>query len=159
MELPASLRTISQGAFARCRSLKRVKFGEGLETLGTNDYLGGGTLGAFEGSAVEHVSLPSTLRRIEYSAFEDCKNLKSIELPDALEYVGMLSFCRSGLESVVLPTALKTVQCKAFMECEAMKGSGSRKASKCSEKTIKIPVNGTKFSRTVASKRLFFRAH
>ena len=54
-----------------CGSLRTVKFGEGLETLGTDEYPDNGKNwhGAFEGSQVEHIELPSTLRRIEYSAF------------------------------------------------------------------------------------------
>ena len=48
-ELPASLRTLSQGAFTGCKSLKTVKFNEGLETLGTNERTDDGELwcGAF----------------------------------------------------------------------------------------------------------------
>ena len=38
VELPASLRTIAQGTFAKCESLKTVKFSEGLEALGTDEY-------------------------------------------------------------------------------------------------------------------------
>ena len=35
---PASLRTISQGAFAECASLRTVALNEGLESLGTDEY-------------------------------------------------------------------------------------------------------------------------
>ena len=54
VEFPVSLRTISQGAFARCSSLKTVKFNEGLEMLGTNEYPDDGGLyyGVFQESAV-----------------------------------------------------------------------------------------------------------
>ena len=94
VELPASLRTVSQAAFAKCKSLKTVKFNAGLEVLGTDEYVENGELyyGVFEESSIEHVELPSTLRRIEYSAFESCKNLKNISLPDKLEYIGNWCF-------------------------------------------------------------------
>ena len=36
VKLPASLRQISQGAFAACAHLKTVEFDDGLETLGTD---------------------------------------------------------------------------------------------------------------------------
>ena len=36
VELPASLRQITQGAFAACAYLKTVEFDDGLETLGTD---------------------------------------------------------------------------------------------------------------------------
>ena len=80
IEFPASLRKIAQGAFYKCESLKTVKFNEGLEVLGTDEQADDGEMwyGVFEESSVEHVKLPSTLKRIEYSAFEDCKNLKHI---------------------------------------------------------------------------------
>lgn len=36
VQLPGSLRTIAQGAFAKCDNLTVVQFSEGLETLGTH---------------------------------------------------------------------------------------------------------------------------
>ena len=71
-----------------------MKFGEGLEILGTNEYPDNGNLwyGVFEESSIESVELPSTLKRIEYWAFENCKSLKSITLPDKLEYIGNRCF-------------------------------------------------------------------
>lgn len=75
--LPASLRTIVQGAFAGCKNLKTVKFNEGLKTLGTDEYLkdGGLCYGVFQESSIERVELPATLKRIEYCTFMKCKNL------------------------------------------------------------------------------------
>ena len=55
VELPASLREISQGAFAECKSLKVAKFGEGLKTLGTDEYPDDNKIyyGVFQGSGLE----------------------------------------------------------------------------------------------------------
>ena len=77
VEFPASLRTVSQAAFAKCESLKTVRFSKGLEILGTDEYPDNGRMwfGVFEETSVERVELPSTLKRIEYSVFENCKNL------------------------------------------------------------------------------------
>ena len=57
VELPASLRTIAQTAFAKCENLRTVKFNEGLEVLGTDEYSNDGRmyLGVFEQSSVERV--------------------------------------------------------------------------------------------------------
>ena len=71
-----------------------MRFSEGLEGLGTDEYDDDGTLfyGVFEESALENVWLPSTLKRIEYSVFSDCRNLKNINLPETIEYIGKCCF-------------------------------------------------------------------
>ena len=78
---PESVRTIHQSAFYKCPNLKKAVLNEGLETLGTDEYPEDKSrrwFGVFGESSVEHVELPSTLKRIEYCAFMDCRNLKSI---------------------------------------------------------------------------------
>ena len=71
-----------------------MKFGNGLEALGTGEYPEDGRIDnrVFESSAVEHVELPLTLKRIEHCAFRGCLLLKSIELPEKLEYIGKHCF-------------------------------------------------------------------
>lgn len=58
--------------------------------------------------------LPSTLKRIEYNVFDECKQLKNIQLPEGLEYIGRQCFYKSGLESIVLPATVKSVGSGAF---------------------------------------------
>ena len=67
-----------------------------------------------------HIKLPSTLKRIEYSAFKNCKNLKRIEFPKTLEYLGKLCFSETGLESLEFPTSLRTVAQGAFAKCKSL---------------------------------------
>lgn len=121
--LPASLRVLAQAAFAKCSSLRTAKFREGLETLGTEELQENGKphYGVFAESALEYVRLPSTLKLIEYGAFESCGNLRAINLPEKLEHVGKLCFWGSALESVRLPPALKTVEESAFDQCKGLK--------------------------------------
>lgn len=64
--------------------------------------------------------LPSTLKRIEYDAFRDCKKLKRIRLPDSLETIRWGCFASSGLEEIVLPKSVKNVASVAFGACEQL---------------------------------------
>lgn len=62
---------------------------DGLEVLGKDEYLDGEELcGVFENSVIENMKFPSTLKRIEYRTFKNCKGLKGINLPENLEHIG-----------------------------------------------------------------------
>lgn len=99
-----------------------MQLNEGLEVLGTDDYLNGRELcGVFEGSALERVILPSTLKRIEYDAFWCCKNLKGISFPENLEFIGRYCFYQSALESIEFPSTLKVIERSAFLKCEKLR--------------------------------------
>ena len=75
--------------------------------------------GVFEGRALENIFLPSTLTRIEYSAFSSCKDLKDINLPSSLEYIGKCCFSASGLTVVQVPAAGVQAAENAFDDCPA----------------------------------------
>lgn len=98
-------------------------FGEGLEVLGTDKCTkeGQSYIGVFSNSAVEDVRLPSTLKRIEYSAFRGCRHLKSIRLPDRLEKICNRCFEESGIEEIIFPASVKTIDAEAFHCCESLR--------------------------------------
>lgn len=63
---PKSMKRIHQGAFCWCSNIRKVELNKGLEVLGTNEYLDSRVYcGVFQESAVERVSFPLTLKRIE----------------------------------------------------------------------------------------------
>ena len=96
---------------------------EGLEALGTDEYKddGGMGSGAFEDSGLKRIKLSSTIKRIEYSAFEDCKSLKNIQLPDKLVYVGKRGFYESGLESIAFPPSVRVIGPHTFCDCKRLR--------------------------------------
>ena len=71
--------------------------------------------GVFADSGVESVTLPSTLKQLGWQAFKGCKNLKRVQIPQRLEYVGTECFSESGLEEASFPATLKTLEYRAFM--------------------------------------------
>ena len=68
------------------------------------------TLG-FNGIAIAHISIPSTIQRIDSGAFRDISSSFTIEFNEGLIEVGDRAFCAStGLKgTVVLPSTLKTI--------------------------------------------------
>ena len=76
---PAGLKKICGGAFYSCKRLRRAVLNEGLEALA--DQRGGHIdtyYGVFQGSRIEEVTLPSTLREIGRNTFKWCSDLKTI---------------------------------------------------------------------------------
>ena len=80
--------------------------------------------GAFEGlDCLEEVTLDGggSLEYIGEFAFEGCRNLRAICLPDSVVFLGQCAFRRcTGLEKVHIPRRLKSVPCECFMHCESL---------------------------------------
>ena len=106
-----------QNAVAQCGSPERGPRGVGCGRVQTYARY----FGVFEKSALERVDLPHTLRKIEYNTFKGCTRLKSIELPERLEYIGKYCFKGSALEGVCLPPLLKTINEYTFCKCEKLR--------------------------------------
>ena len=67
---------------------------DGLEKLGAEETIDGKQYGGgvFVESAIESIRLPPTLKRLELGIFNKCKNLKRIEIPNGVEYIGQACF-------------------------------------------------------------------
>lgn len=119
---PKSLRIIRQGAFERCKHLKRVELNDGLAVLGSDEHqAGNNSSGVFRYSALENVVLPQTLKRIGSCAFACCNRLRRIAFPGGLEHIGEYCFYRSCLKSVRLPSALKAIKEGVFSHCQNLR--------------------------------------
>ena len=89
VEIADSVKIISYSAFGDCLGLKSVKFGD-----------------------------DSQLERIENSAFKNCRNLTSVELPKGLQSIGNAAF--SGcvkLQEVSLGDSVEVIDSLAFGDC------------------------------------------
>ncbi len=76
---------------------------------------------AFKGCSITSITLPNSMRLILYESFRNCRNLKSIDMPDSLVYIGVAAFKNSGLQSSILPDNLHVVSDSAFADCRALK--------------------------------------
>lgn len=58
---------------------------------------------AFKDATVTKVTIPATVQVIEPSAFQNCANLTSIDLPEGLKYIGMSAFEYCPITSMTIP--------------------------------------------------------
>lgn len=73
------------------------------------------------GQALEQISLPQSLRRIEDYAFYGCGRLKRLQLPEGVERIGKYAFynCRR-LEEINIPAAATDLNTGLFLNCDAL---------------------------------------
>lgn len=77
---PRTVRTVRKYAFYWIDGLRSAVLNEGIEVLGEDSYYSDGDAypGVFENSGLRRIKLPTTLRRLEYSVFKDCKSLRNV---------------------------------------------------------------------------------
>lgn len=133
--IPSSVTVIGDYAFAECRSLTTVNFGNGVEKIG---YL------AFGRSGLKEIIVPSTVKYIDdglcyecqdletakfacnaehygTSLFDTCTKLTNVQLPDKLKKIDRLWFwgCES-LTDINIPSSVEEISYKAFTKCSGL---------------------------------------
>ena len=86
--LPRALQIIGERAFADCKYLKLVVFGDNseLREIGPN---------AFYGSGLESFSAPLSLKQINDAAFSCCSMLRDLQLNEGLETLDKNCFAKT----------------------------------------------------------------
>lgn len=75
----------------------------------------------FMNAPISEVVLPKSLKAILGKAFQGCSNIKHIDLPDAIEYLGPYCFEDSGIVDLVLPSSLTEVPDHCCYACKQLK--------------------------------------
>ncbi len=74
---------------------------------------------AFKQTNITSVLIPSSVKKIGNSAFEECLNLKSVVVLDGVEEIGFSAFSDcSSLMNVILPSNLKQIELLTFSDCD-----------------------------------------
>jgi len=138
VEIPASVRSVGDVAFAECPQLRRVIFlGEGDCVFGKKVFydcdalsqvvLPAGTsaigASAFEScGALKRLVMPAQVTAIGDGAFYSCTALREIQLSETLASIGDNAFGRcSRLTALELPDFLQTIGSQAFERCTSLK--------------------------------------
>lgn len=110
---------INVGAFYNCVSLKTITLPESTVTLGSS--MGDTALGAFEGSGLTSLSIPSGVTYIGVATFRNCKSLTSFEIPNSILQIYGEAFAGSGLTEISVPAGVTTVSAGAFKDCKSLR--------------------------------------
>ncbi|MBR4996736.1 MAG: leucine-rich repeat domain-containing protein [Bacteroidaceae bacterium] len=76
---------------------------------------------SFRGCDITSVSIPDGVRYVDSWSFQNCCNLKNIELPASLVGIGCSAFKNAGLTKIVIPNNVNQILDSAFVNCSAAK--------------------------------------
>lgn len=76
---------------------------------------------AFRESALESVSLPSTLKRVESNAFNECVHLRTVALSEGIESIGLVCFWGAAIEEITIPASVMRIETQAFENCTKLR--------------------------------------
>ncbi len=102
-------------SFRDCPNLRSLEIGEGFTSIPSYSGIRGYPL-------LEEIKLPQSLKKIDYSTFQSCKNLKEIILQDGLEEIGSHAFenCEK-LETVTIPKSVTKIGSGVFTGCLSLR--------------------------------------
>ncbi len=77
--------------------------------------------GAFANKSIETITIPSSVTKVPYYTFNNCKKLTTVKLEGNVTEIGDYAFyyC-SALTSITLPLSVKTIGVNAFYSCWAL---------------------------------------
>ena len=71
--------------------------------------------------SLENIIIPDSVTSIGKSAFEDCRSLENIIIPDSVTSIGRSAFygCKS-LNNIIIPDSVTSIGDEAFSGCESL---------------------------------------
>jgi len=110
LNIPSSVKSIKEYAFAGCSGLTEIEIPNSVTTIGC---------GAFAGcSGLTEIEIPNNVTTIGEYAFYNCSGLTEIEIPNSVTTIGGDAFADcSGLTEIEIPNSVTTIGGGAFDGC------------------------------------------
>ena len=102
------MKTIGNGAFQECTSLKSIIIPNSVTKIGDAAF--------WLCDELETVTIGSSVTSIGELAFEGCSSLKSVTIPNSVKSIGREAFYDCGLTSVTIGNSVKSIGQDAFCE-------------------------------------------
>lgn len=108
------MRSLEKGAFYKCKRANSVSFSEDSACREIPDRT------FAECRQMKILVLPDALEEIGAEAFYKCEELTRVRLPDTLRKIGKRGFYQCGLEELHLPEHLEYIGESAFLKCKKL---------------------------------------
>lgn len=101
VDIPDTVTTIFDLAFAPCESLHTVKMGNGVADIGS---------GAFRGcKKLKNLTLSTSLTKIRTEAFKGCESLETLYIPKSVTEWGQEAFFKCPISSLTFEDGIKSI--------------------------------------------------
>ena len=92
-------------------SITTISVGEGITSITNN---------SFANMSFGSITLPTSLESLGTFVFQNCKQLKQIDLPINLASIGGSAFAGSSIESIKIPYAIKAIPSSLCLGCDKL---------------------------------------
>ena len=131
--IPNTVMNMGGGTFEYCRKLKKVTLGERLISIPWKCFLNTAVESitipksvkrieeqAFENTKLKEIVIPDTVIEMEFGAFNECKMLSKVVISNALTYVAHNAFSGTAVKDVTIGNKVKTLECYSFKDCKEL---------------------------------------
>ena len=134
INIPSTVKTLEFKAFFGCKALDDITLPAEIESIGqsafegtglkeidlSNVKKGYGDLSFGHCKNLESVTLSSYVNKLPSNMFAGCEALKSVEIPNGVEYIGEQAFYESGLTQVNIGKNVAAIGAGAFSHCQQL---------------------------------------
>lgn len=124
--IPQGVTNIGECAFLGCYGLKSVTIPVGVANIGFGAFSGcqsveeavlPGSISSLDLGSLERLEIAPGATEIVGHAFENCRRIKSVQIPNSVTNIGESAFSGTALTSVEIPLSVTDIGKQAFWSC------------------------------------------